>query len=74
MKFVDERKKKEVRFCDLEIGDAYIDNGGTICIKTGEAGDKYEGTCIAFVDGHWISEKEIYTETVEKVEAEFVVH
>ena len=66
MKVVDKRNiGKKTRFEDLDIGDAYIDDEGCVCIKTA---DEYEShNCIYYRDtvGEWIAECEYnYTEVM----------
>lgn len=66
MKVVDNRKiGKKVRFEDLDVGDAYLDEDNNICIKTA---DDYENTnCMYYreVCGDWIPECEYnYTEVM----------
>ena len=51
MKVVDNRKKIiEVPFADLPVGQAYIDDGEHLCIKTSTYDEE---NCICYQDGHW---------------------
>ena len=64
MKVIDNRKtRKKVRFEDLALGDAYLDEDENICIKTSE---DYECTnCMYYrtCSGTWVAECEYnYTE------------
>ena len=66
MKVIDNRKiGKKVRFEDLDVGDAYLDENDDICIKTA---DEYENhNCMYYRDisGEWIPECEYnYTEVI----------
>ena len=57
MKVVDNRKKViEVPFADLPVGQAYLDEGELLCIKT----SVYDGedNCICYEDGGWHTDYE----------------
>jgi len=55
----DKRKRREkVPFKDLEVGQAYEDKFGTLCIKTAENELCADVNCICFVRDAWESNQE----------------
>lgn len=80
---VDNRIKIEatVQFKDLAIGDAYEDDEGVVCIKTGDDdysdndySDSPYGKCIAFVSGEWREEEEHRGTYVKPLEATITLY
>lgn len=65
----DKRSKREkVPFKDLEVGQAYEDKDGFLCIKTVESDLCADINCICFTDGIWESNLEgLYTEVTPLV-------
>lgn len=65
----DKRDRQEkVPFKALEVGRAYEDRFGTLCIKTAENDLSTDNNCIYFVNGTWESNQEgLDTEVVPLV-------
>ena len=66
---------KKVCFKDLEIGEAYYDKEGFLCIKTDEPNwdDVSYGSCLAYVNDEWRAEEEHETSEVTPLRVEMVV-
>lgn len=59
MDVIDKRNKQEkIPFKDLEVGQAYEDRYGTLCIKTAENDLGADINCICFVKDAWESNLE----------------
>ena len=55
----DKRNRKgKIPFKDLEVGQAYEDRFGTLCIKTAENDLNADINCICFIDDKWESNQE----------------
>lgn len=65
----DKRNKREkVPFEVLEVGQAYEDRFGTLCIKTAENDLRTDNNCICFIDDKWESNQEgLNTEVIPLV-------
>lgn len=65
----DKRNKREkVSFRDLEVGQAYEDEAGVLCIKTAENELSADNNCICFIRGIWKSNfEELYTKVTPLV-------
>lgn len=51
-------RREKVPFKDLEVGQAYEDKFGTLCIKTAENELNADVNCICFANGIWESNQE----------------
>ena len=51
-------RRTKIPFEDLEVGEAYEDKGGVLCIKTVESDLSADINCICFIDGVWQSNLE----------------
>lgn len=64
-----------VQFRDLNVGDAYEDDEGAICIKTGdEIADTCYGRCIYYDGTEWREEEEHLGRYVKPLEATITLH
>lgn len=74
---IDNRIKVEatVQFRDLNIGDAYEDDEGVICIKTGDQiEDTCYGRCICYAGMEWRDEEEHLGRYVKPIDATITLH
>lgn len=64
-----------VQFQNLNIGDAYEDEEGVICIKTGDQiEDTCHGRCIYYADTKWREEEEHLGRYVKPIDATIILH
>ena len=64
-----------IQFRDLNIGDAYEDEEGVICIKTDDQiKDDFFGRCIYYANSEWLWGEERLDRYVKPLEATITLH
>lgn len=64
-----------VPFEELNIGDAYEDKEGILCIKVNDGNpDSSYATCLAYVSGEWREDEEHKENMVKPLDASIVIY
>ena len=73
MKIIDNRNREEkVMFRELDIGDAYFDREGNLCIKTSDD-ECADENCITYSHDEWSTECEATDERVVRARATITI-